>query len=355
MTAGSEAADGTPSRVAVIGAGAWGTTLANLLARSGAGVRLWAREPDVVSAIEEHGENTLFLQGVALEREGLSATSSLEEALEGAEVMVWVCPVQHSAALLARASGFIPPDAIPVTASKGIEVTTLRRMDEIFADALPARQADRLCVLSGPSFAREVSAGAPTAVAVAGRHLYACVRIQSLFQTDRFRVYTNPDVVGVEIGGALKNVIAIAAGVAAGLKLGHNAVAALMTRGLAEISRLGVAMGARAETFAGLAGLGDLVLTCTGGLSRNRTVGYRLGRGESMVEIMGGARTVAEGVATVMAVHKLARGLGVEMPVSAEVYRIVAEGADPMEALDRLMTREPKPEHPDLHLHETRS
>ena len=171
---------------------------------------------------------------------------------------------------------------------------------------------------------------------------------QALFQTDRFRVYTNPDVVGVELGGALKNVIALAAGVAAGLELGHNAVAALMTRGLAEMSRLGVALGARPATFAGLAGMGDLVLTCTGGLSRNRTVGVMLGRGRTMEEIMGEARTVAEGVATVRAVHSLARRLGVEMPVSAEVFRIIAEGLDPMEALHRLMTREPTSEHPGM-------
>lgn len=355
MSSGVGGPSSEPARVSVIGAGAWGTTLANLLACSGARVRLWAREPDVVSSFGKYGENPLFLQGVPLNRDRLSVTGDLADALEGAEVVVWVCPVQYSAALLARAAPLIPAGAIVVTASKGIEIRTLRRMDEIFADVLPPRQARRLCVLSGPSFAREVSAGAPTAVAVASRDAAAGLRIQSLFQTDRFRVYTNPDVVGVELGGALKNVIAVAAGVAAGLELGHNSVAALMTRGLAEISRLGVAMGARPETFAGLAGMGDLVLTCTGGLSRNRTVGYRLGRGESMVEIMGGARTVAEGVATVMAVHKLARTLGVEMPVSAEVYRIVAEGADPMEALHRLMAREPKPEQPEPHPHHARS
>lgn len=205
-----------------------------------------------------------------------------------------------------------------------------------------------MCVLSGPSFAREVVAGAPTAVVVASHDREARLRAQSLFQTDRFRVYTNPDVVGVELGGALKNVIALAAGVAAGLDLGHNAVAALMTRGLAEMSRLGVALGAQAATFAGLAGMGDLVLTCTGGLSRNRTVGVMLGRGHTMEEIMGEARTVAEGVATVRAVHFLARRLGVEMPVSAEVYRIIAGGLDPMEALHRLMTREPTSEHPGM-------
>ena len=356
MTAAGEGATGGKPRprgtgraaanVSVIGAGAWGTTLANLLADSGARVRLWAREPDVVSSFREYGENALFLQGMSLNRDRLSVTNSLSEALADAEVVVWVCPVQHSAGLLAGAAPVIPGDAIVVSASKGIEIATLRRMDEIFADALPPAQAGRMCVLSGPSFAREVCGGVPTAVAVASRDRDACLRIQSLFRTDRFRVYTTPDVIGVELGGALKNVIAVAAGVAAGLELGHNAVAALMTRGLAEISRLGAVMGAHPATFAGLAGMGDLVLTCTGGMSRNRTVGQRLGRGESMEEVTGSTRTVAEGVATVVAVHELAGRLGVEMPVSEEVYRIVAEGADPLEALHRLMTREPKPEHP---------
>lgn len=334
------------TRVAVIGAGAWGTTLAHLLAGSGARVRLWAREPEVAASFAERGENALFLPGVPLDRERLSVTGALPAALREAEVVVWVCPVQHSAALLARAAPSVPEDAIVVSASKGIEIATLRRMDEIFADALPPAQAGRLCVLSGPSFAREVCEGVPTAVAVASRDGDACLRIQTLFRTDRFRVYTTPDVIGVELGGALKNVIAVASGVAAGLELGHNATAALMTRGLAEIGRLGVAMGAHPATFAGLAGMGDLVLTCTGGLSRNRTVGHRLGRGESMEEIMGSTRTVAEGVATAVAVHELAGRLGVEMPVSQEVYRIVVEGADPMEALHRLMTREPRPERP---------
>ena len=331
--------------VAVIGAGAWGTALADLLANSGCEVRLWAREPEVAASFQDCGENSLYLEGVALNRE-LSVTNSLHAALAGARVVVWVCPVQYSAALLAGAAPFIPPESIVVSASKGIEVATLRRMDEILTELLPPVQAARLCVLSGPSFAREVAARMPTAVVAASRDQEARRLVQALFQTNRFRVYTNADVVGVELGGALKNVIALAAGVAAGLELGHNTVAALMTRGLAEMSRLGVALGARHATFAGLAGMGDLVLTCTGGLSRNRTVGVRLGRGETMEEIMGDARTVAEGVATVRAVHDLAGRLGVEMPVSAEVYRIVAEGLDPIEALHRLMTREPTSEHP---------
>jgi len=334
--------------VAVVGAGAWGTALANLLAASGNRVRLWAREPEVVESFADRGENVLYLQGASLDRQRLTVTNSLPDALTGAAFVVWVCPVQYSAAVLAEAAPHIPAGATVVTASKGIEVTTLRRMDEIFAEVLPPEQAHRLCVLSGPSFAREVVAGAPTAVVVGSRDEDARLQVQALFQTDRFRVYTNSDVVGVELGGALKNVIAVAAGVAAGLELGHNAIAALMTRGLAEITRLGVALGAQPSTFAGLAGMGDLVLTCTGGLSRNRTVGFRLGRGESMQEIMGEARTVAEGVATVRAVHKLALQTGVEMPVSTEVHHIIAHGVDPMEALHRLMTREPKPEIPDM-------
>ncbi len=346
MTARSQR-QGTPTRVGVVGAGAWGTTLANHLALRGARVRLWARERQVVDSFRRRGENALYLEGVALDRKRLSLTTSLPTALADAEVVVWVCPVQYSAAVLAGAAPHIPPDATVVSASKGIEIATLRRMDEIFAGVLSPDRMRRLCVLSGPSFAREVVAGAPTAVVVASRSERARLRMQRLFQTDRFRVYTNADVIGVELGGALKNVIALAAGVAAGLELGYNAVAALMTRGLAEISRLGVAMGAESATFAGLAGMGDLVLTCTGGLSRNRTVGYELGRGRTIEEILGEKRTVAEGVATARAVHRLSGRLGVEMPVSAEVHRIVAGRADPNEALHRLMTREPKPENAD--------
>ncbi len=349
MDRAARASPGTaPAQVAVIGAGAWGTALANLLAQSGNRVRLWAREPEVAESFAARGENILYLEGASLDRQRLSVTNSLPDALAGAQFVVWGCPVQYSAAVLAEAAPHIPAAATVVTASKGIEVPTLRRMDEIFAEVLPPEQAHRLCVLSGPSFAREVVAGAPTAVVVASRDEGARLRVQTLFQTDRFRVYTNSDVVGVELGGALKNVIAVAAGVAAGLELGHNTIAALMTRGLAEITRLGVAQGAQPSTFAGLAGMGDLVLTCTGGLSRNRTVGLRLGRGESMQEIMGGARTVAEGVATVRAVHRLALRTGVEMPVSTEVHHIIADGVDPMVALHRLMTREPKPEIPDM-------
>ena len=332
-------------RVAVVGGGAWGTALADLLARGGSSVRLWAREPEVVASIRERHENAVYLKGLKLCAE-LGATSSLESAFAGAGVVIWACPVQYSSALLARVRKHIRPDAIVVSASKGIEVATLRPMHELLGANLSPRQSRRVCALSGPSFASEVVAGVPTAVVAASREREARRQVQSLFQTDRFRVYTNHDLIGVELGGALKNVIALAAGVAAGLDLGHNAVAALITRGLAEIGRLGVAMGASAATFAGLAGMGDLVLTCTGGASRNRQVGERLGRGESMEKIMAGMSTVAEGVATAHAVRDLSKRHGVEMPVSTEVYAIVAQGRDPLEALDRLMTREPTSEAP---------
>ena len=332
-------------RVAVVGAGAWGTALANLLAGRGGPVRLWAREPEVAASIRERRENAVYLEGLELSGE-LRVTTSLESALSGAGVVVWACPVQYSSALLARAREFVAPGAIVVSASKGIEVETLRPMHEILGAHLPPGQSHRVCALSGPSFASEVVGRVPTAVVAASREQSAGRRVQALFQTDRFRVYTNRDLVGVELGGALKNVIALAAGMAAGLDLGHNTVAALITRGLAEITRLGVAMGASAATFAGLAGMGDLVLTCTGGASRNRRVGERLGRGESMNAIMAGASGVAEGVATALAVRDLSRRHGVEMPVSNEVHGIVARGRDPMEALNRLMTREPTSEDP---------
>lgn len=333
--------------VAVVGAGSWGTALAGLLASS-RDVRLWAREPEVVDSIEASGENALYLKGVPLDRERIRPTSSLEQALSGAAAVVWACPVQHSAALLEQAAPWIAEDVLVVSGSKGIEVRTKRRMAEVFAAFLPPEQARRFCALSGPSFAYEVARGTPTAVVVASRDEPACLAAQSLFQTGRFRVYTSPDVAGVELAGALKNVVAVAAGVASGLGLGHNAVAALITRGLAETSRLGRALDAQAATFAGLAGMGDLVLTCTGERSRNRTVGVELGKGRSISDILRGERTVAEGVATVRAVVQLAASVGVEMPLCVETYRIVVEGADPNEALSRLMTRQPKPENPEL-------
>lgn len=328
---------------AVVGGGSWGTTLAALLLKRGHRVRLWVREPEVAERIRVEGENRTYLPGIRLP-DGLQVTTELHEAVVDAEVVVSVVPSQFVGTVIREAAPAVRPDALVVSASKGIETTTLRTCSQVLADILPADQAERLAVLSGPSFALEVAQERPTAVVVASRSPEAALRAQQLFQTGYFRVYTNADVLGVELGGALKNVIALAAGAAAGLGLGHNTLAALITRGLAEMTRLGVAMGAEAATFAGLAGLGDLVLTCTGELSRNRTVGCRLGRGEPLHAILRDMRAVAEGIHTARAAHALAEKHGVEMPISEEVYAMITEGRDPRVAVQNLLLREPKPE-----------
>ena len=330
-------------RVAVIGAGSWGTVLAAVLAKKGHDVHLWAFEAEVAEQITRGQENTSYLSGVDLP-ENLKSTADLERALEGAEVVVSVSPAQVVGGVMAEAAPHIADDALVLSASKGIETTTLRRMDEVISQVLSPAQMARFTVLSGPSFALEVAKEIPTAVVAASDNSDAALAAQDLFQTEYFRVYTGSDVLGVELGGALKNVIALGAGVAAGLGGGLNTLAALITRGLAEMRRLGVAMGARAATFSGLAGMGDLVLTCTGTLSRNRTVGYRLGQGESLEDILAEMSAVAEGVATSHAVHDLAARYGVEMPIAEEVFGILTLGTDPEQALKNLMQRDPKPE-----------
>lgn len=332
-----------PTQVAVVGAGSWGTALASVLARNGHATVLWAREPEVAREVREEHRNTVYLPGVALP-DALGSTSDLAEAVRSAEVVVSVAPSQFVASVMGGAVPHLRDDALVISASKGIETNSLRRMDEVMRDLLSRGQMARFSVLSGPSFAAEVAEEAPTAVVAASGDPESAATTQRLFQNRAFRVYTNPDVIGVELGGALKNVIALGAGVAAGLGFGHNTRAALITRGLAEITRLGVAMGARRETFSGLAGMGDLVLTCTGELSRNRTVGFRLGKGESLEAILGEMRAVAEGVKTAEAVVALARRHDVEMPIAAEVHAILVEGRSPREALDNLMSRDPKPE-----------
>ncbi len=329
-------------RAAVVGAGGWGTALAALMARRGHQVVLWTFEEHVAASIERDRVNP-YLDGVTLP-ESLGVTTDLATAVGGAELVLSVSPSQFVARVMGAAAPHLRSDAIVVSASKGIELDTLRSMDQVLGSFLPAGLMDRFCVLSGPSFAAEVARDAPTAVVAASRNAEAARRVQALLQTDCFRVYTNPDVVGVELAGALKNVIAVGAGMAAGLGAGHNTLAALITRGLAEITRLGVALGAERATFSGLAGMGDLVLTCTGSLSRNRTVGYRLGRGEKLTEILADMTAVAEGVKTAEAVHALAARHGVEMPISEQVYAIVHEGRSPVEAMRALMLRDPKPE-----------
>jgi glycerol-3-phosphate dehydrogenase (NAD(P)+) len=326
----------------VLGAGSWGTALAALLARRDHDVTLWSFEEEVARAVNESHTNP-YLPGVALPAE-LRATHDAAGAVREADVVVLVSPSQFVGSVLDGAASHIPQDALVVSASKGIEIATLRRMDEVVRDVLGAEHMRRFCALSGPSFSAEVAREEPTAVVVASEAPEAARQVQALFQTGFFRVYTNADVIGVELAGALKNVIALAAGATSGLGFGHNTLAALITRGLAEITRLGLAVGAERATFSGLAGMGDLVLTCTGALSRNRTVGQRLGRGERLDAILSEMKAVAEGVKTVEAAHALAARHGVEMPITEQVYRIIHDGRAPADALRALMLRDPKPE-----------
>ncbi|WP_298038069.1 NAD(P)H-dependent glycerol-3-phosphate dehydrogenase [uncultured Desulfuromonas sp.] len=329
--------------IGVIGAGSWGTTLADLLARKGYPVSLWAFEPELAEGMERSRENDLYLPGFVL-AENLSVTSDLAGAVSGKEMLVLVSPSQVMRRVMEGAASHIGPDTLIVSASKGIENDTLLPMSDVLEAVLPEGLSGQLAFLSGPSFAREVAAGMPTAVVAASSDAGVARRVQEAFNTDCFRVYTGDDVVGVELGGALKNVVALAAGVCDGLGFGYNSRAALITRGLAEMTRLGVAMGARPETFAGLAGMGDLVLTCTGDLSRNRTVGMELGRGRKLDDILAGMQMVAEGVKTTLSAYQLARKLGVEVPITEQMYSILYEDKDPRQAVSDLMLRRLKSE-----------
>ncbi len=329
--------------IGVIGAGAWGTALALLLADKGIDVALWMYEKDLAEETQRTRENRVYLPGYPLPP-AITVTSSLEAAVRNRPYLVTVVPSHTVRAVSSQFAPFLAPGAIIINASKGIEIETLKPVADVLKDTLPAAFHSRLCFLSGPSFAKEVAGKMPTAVALASYDAAVGKRAQQLMSSPYFRVYTNSDVIGVELGGSVKNVIAIAAGVLEGLGFGHNTLAALITRGLAEMARLGTAMGASPATFSGLAGMGDLVLTCTGDLSRNRTLGVRLGKGERFEEIMKGLKTVAEGVKTARATRELARKYGVEMPVVEEVYRIIYEAKDPRQALRDLMTRELKEE-----------
>jgi len=329
--------------IAVIGAGSWGTTLADLLAKKGHAVTLWAYEPELVLEMQQSRENTLFLPGIKLSP-GLSFTNSLEEAYAGCTMVLCVVPSQLVRRVMQDSLPFLPKEVVIVSASKGIEVATLATVSEIYREILPAELYARFAALSGPSFAREVACEMPTAVTAASESEEIAGRVQAAFTTSFFRVYRNEDVTGVELGGALKNVIAIAAGISDGLGFGSNTRAALITRGLAEMTRLGLAMGAQAATFAGLAGMGDLVLTCTGDLSRNRSVGIQIGQGRKLAEILGEMRMVAEGVQTTESAYKLARKLGVEMPIIEKMYQMLYQDKPAREAVLDLMTRNLKAE-----------
>jgi glycerol-3-phosphate dehydrogenase (NAD(P)+) len=329
-------------KTAVLGAGAWGTTLANMLAHKGTEVSLWVREPELVEEMRQAGENTWFLPGVGL-HPGLAFDADMARVLSGADIVLLVVPSQFLRSVLSACKAHLQRRSRLVCASKGIELENLKTMSQVVheeaGDLSPC-----FAMLSGPSFAREVSQGLPTAVTLGCGDRERGQELQEALSTQTFRVYYSPDVNGVELGGALKNVIAIAAGITDGLGVGNNARASLITRGLAEMSRLGVAMGADQKTFMGLSGLGDLVLTCTGDLSRNRQVGMRIGRGEKLAEILGNTRTVAEGVKTADSVRRLADALGVEMPITGQVHQMLYEDKDPEAAVQELMGRELKTE-----------
>jgi len=323
-------------RTSVIGAGAWGTALADLLASNGHETMIWAREPDVAASINACHENQRFLQGFSL-AESLRATNDLGAALTGAAFIVYATPSQHLRRVAAEGSAFVERDAVLAVATKGIERGTLALMTSVVGDEV----ADHAVVgVSGPSFASEVVARQPTAIVAASADSNAALIAQDALSSKTFRVYTNDDVTGVELGGAMKNVVAVATGIVEGVGLGHNSRAALITRGLHEMTRLGVALGARANTFAGLAGIGDLVLTCTGSLSRNHALGLEIGRGATLEEALAGKQTVAEGVGSTASGLALAERCGVDMPIVQMVHRILFDGHTARKAVPELMARE---------------
>jgi glycerol-3-phosphate dehydrogenase (NAD(P)+) len=333
------------SHIAVIGGGAWGTGLAVVLGRKGTHrVRLWAHEPEVCDSITRDHVNEQFLPGRRIP-ESVTATNDLAAALAGARIIVSVMPSQHCRRLFERMTALISQHTLIVSATKGLEEQSLQRMTEVIAQTVARPDCHAIGALSGPTFAQEVARGDPTAITIASQDTELLRTVQQEFSDPGFRVYTNEDVIGVELGGALKNIIAIAAGICDGLGFGHNSIAALITRGLAEMTRLAVSCGGRAETMSGLAGLGDLVLTCTGGLSRNRSVGVELGRGHNLPGILASMHgMVAEGVFATTAAVGLAKAHGVEMPITEQMHAILHKGKSPREAIRELMSRTGKSE-----------
>lgn len=330
-------------RMAVVGGGSWGTALAVHCARLDMEVRLWVYEEDLVQRMVDRRVNDVYLPGVDLPG-NITPVKSFDECLTGAQMVMSVVPSHVARGVWEEAHAYLPVDALIINATKGIEEGTLLTSTGVLTETV-GDIAARKVTLSGPTFAREVAAGLPAAAVIAGTDLDVARTVQETLTSDVFRFYANRDHVGVELAGALKNVMAIAVGICDGLELGLNARAALITRGLAEMARLGMAMGADPITFQGLAGVGDLVLTCTGDLSRNRTLGVRLGRGESLEQVTGSTPMVAEGVKTTRSTRDLALREGVEMPITEEIYQVLYEGRDPLKALDNLMSRSLKDEH----------
>lgn len=330
------------TRLAVIGAGSWGTTVAALGTRNAEHVSLWARRPELAEALNRAGENPDYLPGRPLGP--VAATARLEVALDGADVVALAVPSHGFRSVLVEAAPFIPRQALILSLAKGLEQGTLQRMTEVAADVLPGHAGGRVGVLTGPNIATEVAAGMPTASVVAMGDTDAAESVQQLFMTDSFRVYTNPDVVGCEIAGVVKNVVALAAGIAQGLGVGDNARAALITRGLAELTRFGLALGGNPLSFLGLAGIGDIVVTCTSPRSRNRSVGEALGRGRPLADVLREMTMVAEGVRSTAAVLDRAAAAGVEMPIAEQVQAVLDGARTPADAVSSLMMREAKSE-----------
>lgn len=327
------------SYISVIGAGSWGTTLASLLAEKGYDVTLWAHEKDLAERINRERINNIYLPDFAIPV-NLKATHDIVEAVSNSRYILNVVPTQYIRSIFTQVKQYIRSEAIIISASKGIENDTLLTPSMILKEIL----GRPVSTLSGPSFAKEVAAKLPTAVTLASEDRKAGLLLQEIFNTDYFRVYTHDDIIGVEVGGALKNVVAIAAGICDGLGLGYNSRAALITRGLSEITRLGISMNAREITFSGLSGLGDLVLTCTGPLSRNYTVGYKLGQGQKLSDIISQTRSVAEGVATTLSAYDLSKKYSIDMPITEQVYLTLYKEKPPKEAVRDLMNRTLKSE-----------
>lgn len=332
--------------IAVLGAGSWGSALALLLSKKGYRVRLWGFDPEHVETLEKDRENKVYLPGVAFPAT-LFPTSDLEKAVGGSPTICMVVPSHGYRAVFKNLVRYLEEDSVVISAAKGIENETLQTMSQVMTDVLQSSRVDitvERAVLSGPSFAREVADEVPTAITMGCKNPIIAQELQNLFNTGYFRVYTSPDIIGLEVSAALKNIIAIAAGICDGLTFGMNARAALITRGLAEIARLGRELGAEPSTFYGLSGMGDLVLTCTGDLSRNRSVGLKLGSGQSLAEILDDMSMVAEGVKTTKSVYHLAKEKKVEMPIVEQVYQILYEDKDCRTAVNDLLNRELKPE-----------
>ncbi len=329
--------------IGVIGAGAWGTALANVVANQGYETLMWAREPEVVAAINDQHENTQYLAGIQL-NENIRATSSLEECCQARELLISVVPAQYVRAVWSEAAPYIKETTPIVSASKGIEISSHQLLKDVFEEILPGICGRQLAFLSGPNFAREIAEGKAAAATLASLNTEIVRHAQELISSPLYKLYESNDIVGVEVGGAIKNVIAIAAGIVDGLELGHSLRASMITRGLNEMTRFGVALGADPLTFQGLSGMGDLILTCTGDLSRNRTMGLELAKGKTCKEILGSRQTVTEGVSTARALHELAATMDLDLPISEQVYQVLYKDRSCAEALTTLAARPLKAE-----------